>query len=105
MQEGLKLLFFAIALALVALLSWAWGRAYWERRIIRWAGIRGLRLIEYRGATAFEGPQAFLRSENQSVFRVKVRDGNGKVLRGWLVFGRNWNPFSAPDELVDEIWD
>ena len=105
MQEGLKLLLFGIGMALAAYFMLAWGKAYWKKRINQWARSRGFGLIEYRGARAFEGPGAVLRSENQTAFRVKVRDHSGKILQGWLVFGKNWNPFSAPDELVDERWD
>jgi hypothetical protein len=105
MQESVKLLLFVTAMALAAWLMLAWGKAYWKKRITRWADSRGFRLLEYRGAKALEGPGGVLRSEDQTAFRVKVRDRSGKILQGWLVFGKNWNPFSAPDELVDERWD
>ena len=28
-----------------------------------------------------------------------------KNMTFWLVFGKNWNPISPPDELVEEKWD
>jgi hypothetical protein len=105
MQENLKLFLFVVGIAIAAYFMLAWGRVYWKKRITLWAKKRGYFLIEYRGAASFEGPGGILRTENQTTFRVKVRNSEGKIQRGWLVFGKNWNPLSPPDELVEEIWD
>ena len=105
MQESLKLLLFVFGIAFAAFLMLTWGKYYWKKRITQWAKKRGYSLIEYRGAAFFEGPGAMLRTEYQTTFRVKVRNSDGKILNGWLVFGKNWNPISPPDELVEEKWD
>jgi hypothetical protein len=105
MQESLKIFLFVAGISLAAYWILAWGEVYWKERVHRWAATRGYSLIEYRSAAFFEGPARFLRSENQTAFRVKVRDSSGKMLAGWLIFGHNWNPFSAPDELIEERWD
>jgi hypothetical protein len=104
-QENLKLLLFALGVILATCLMLSWGKTYWKKRMTLWAASRGFVLIDFRGAAFFEGPGAFTRTGNQTTFRVKVRDRRGKVLQGWLVFGKNLNPFSAPDELVQEKWD
>jgi hypothetical protein len=81
------------------------GNKYWEPRIKEWAKQEGLILISFRGAKFYEGPNKFLRTENQQVVQVKVRDKNGKQKQAWLVFGKNWNPISRPDELINVKWD
>jgi len=95
---------FVIGLAFATYLVLTWGKAYWGKRLILWAKKRGFILVDWRGAAAWEGPGAFIRA-NQQVFRVKVRDRDGKIMQGWLCFGKNLNPFSAPDELLEERWD
>jgi len=105
MQELSKLLLAVIGIAFAAIAMVTWGRFYWNKRITHWARQRGYVLIECRGAAFFEGPGAMLRTANQTTFRVKVRNADGRILAGWLVFGKNWNPMSSPDELVEEKWD
>ncbi|MEI8304364.1 MAG: hypothetical protein WCG13_13830 [Burkholderiales bacterium] len=105
MQEPLKILLFITGIAVTAYLMLTWGKVYWKKRLTLWAQQRGYKLIEYRAAASFEGPGGVLRTENQTAFRVKVRDSDGKTRTGWLVYGRNWNPFSPADELVEEKWD
>lgn len=99
-----KVLFFA-GIAAAAGIVLAWGRVYWGRRVNSWATGKGLHLVSFRGAAAFEGPGGALRSNRHAAFRVTVHDAHGRVRSGWLLFGRSWNPFSPPDELVDEQWD
>ncbi len=92
-------------LPVIAYVVIAWGKRYWHKRLDAWAKSEGFRLLEFRGAKFFEGPNALLRTENQSAFRVRVCDRSGKVKHAWIVMGHNWNPISAPDELIDVVWD
>jgi hypothetical protein len=99
-----KVLFFA-GIAAAAGIVLAWGRVYWGRRVNSWATGKGLHLVSFRGAAAFEGPGGALCRKPHPAFRDTGRDAHGRVRSGWLLFGRSWNPFSPPDELVDEQWD
>ena len=87
----------AILLALVG------GRTYWRRRVTRWAGDNGLRLLEFSGARFYQGPRAFRRSDNQFAFRVVVEDASGGVRSGWLTFGSYWSFWPGGDPEVR--WD
>jgi hypothetical protein len=80
------------------------GNKYWEPRIKEWAKQEQLTLINFRGAKFYEGPNKVLRSENQFAFHVKVRDKERKIKEAWLVFGKNWDPISRPDELAKVEW-
>lgn len=104
-MEILQWVGFVGGIAAAAYLTLAWGKVYWKKRIDAWAKRRGVVVLSYRGAASFEGPGGLLRSENQTTFRVRIREPGGGLRQGWLVFGRNWNPASAPDELVREVWD
>jgi hypothetical protein len=104
MDKASVLIAFA-ALPVIAYLVIAWGKRYWHKRLSAWAKGEGLRLLEFRGAKFFEGPNGVLRTQYQSAFRVRVCDRSGRVKHAWVVMGNNWNPFSAPDELINVVWD
>jgi len=82
-----------------------WGKVYWDKRLREWAAGEGLTLVSYKGNAFFEGPGRFTRTENQTSFRVKVRGADGRYRTGHVAFGKNFNPFSRPDELVSVQWD
>jgi hypothetical protein len=105
MEESLENPLYVIGLAFAIFLILVWAKFYWKKRITHWAKTRGYFLIEYRGAMFFEGPGGMLRTDNQTAFKVKIRDSGGKIRSGWLVFGSYWNPFSPPDELLQKEWD
>jgi hypothetical protein len=59
------------------------GRAYWNRRVAKWADEHALTLLDFRGAGFFEGPRAFRRSDNQFAFRVDrgcLRSGTHRLV-------------------------
>jgi hypothetical protein len=94
---------FVVGLGAAIAVSVGIGRFYWKRRIGRWAGENGLRLLEFKGARFYEGPGAFRRSDNQFAFRVVVEDAAGHVRRGWLTFGSYWSFW--PTGLAEVHWD
>ena len=87
----------AIVLMLVS------GRSYWKRRVTRWAGDNGLKLLEFSGARFYQGPRAFRRSDSQFAFRVVVEDASGGVRTGWLTFGSYLSLWPAGDPEIR--WD
>ena len=88
---------------LFALLLW-WGHVWSARRIARWCDEQGFELVDWRGARFFEGPHAWFRSENQDAYRIEVRDRDGLIRAGYLVFGSYWWgwPFSRTGRVE---WD
>jgi hypothetical protein len=87
-------------LALIAAL--VTGRAWSRWQVGRWCKRQGYELVEFRGARFFEGPGAWLRSENQAAYRVQVRDRQDQTRSGYVVFGSNWLPWSRQ---VRVEWD
>ncbi|MFN7571483.1 MAG: hypothetical protein ACK5TK_08525 [Betaproteobacteria bacterium] len=94
-----------LVIALGTWLSLSWSGRYWRKRVARWADGEGVQLMHFRAAKRHEGPARSAPTQNQSVFRVRVRDREGAVKEGWLTFGRPPNLGSAPDELIDVRWD
>jgi hypothetical protein len=93
-----------ICLVVVAILILILHRFYWNWRLTRWAAGQNLRLLSFRGAGTWEGPSAWMRSENQSLFRVQTRDSKGRERFCWIMFGTPWG-FSFGEPLNEVIWD
>lgn len=88
------------ALSIVALL---WTGKLWARwQVTRWCEREGYELVEFRGAWFFEGPRAWLRTEDEHAYHVEVRDHHGDPRTGYVVFGTWWHPFSSK---VRVEWD
>jgi hypothetical protein len=79
-------------------------RLYWRLRLEAWARSQGLTLLSFRGASAFEGPRRYWRSEQRNLFRVEVTDRAGVTLTGWVPFGARWG-FDIGEPLSDVAWD
>ena len=77
---------------------------YWRWRLNRWARSQGMTLVSFRGAASFEGPQKFLRSDNQGAFRVELRTRNGAPRFAWGTFGSFWG-FVFGEPIADVQWD
>jgi hypothetical protein len=89
----------AIAAFIVAIVT---GRIWSRRQVERWCEHHGYELVEWRGARFFEGPGAWRRSENQDAYRIEVRDRQGLIRSGYVVFGSYWIPWSRK---VRVEWD
>jgi hypothetical protein len=87
-----------LVLIVVLVAARAWGR--W--RVGRWCRQQDYELLEFRGAWFFEGPRAWLRSENQDAYHIQVRDRRGQTRSGYVVFGSYWWPWSRK---VRVEWD
>ena len=99
----LQALIFAWALVLFVI-AWKLTRMYWKRKLTQWAEGQHAQLISFRGARFFEGPSAWLRSRNQHLFRVVIRDRDGLERSCWIMFGTYWG-FSWGEPLTKVTWD
>ncbi len=99
-----NVIFLILGLGLITFLLLRVSRYYWAYRLTKWATDQGLKLIEFRGAWFFEGPSAWIRSENQSAFHVLVEDARGKRRKAWVTFGSWWR-FVLGEPLSDVRWE
>jgi hypothetical protein len=98
-QQALIYATIAVGFMLVLLLS----RMYWNKRLRQWAESEGLQLIRFRGARFYEGPSAWVRSRNQHLFLVTVRDKNGLERSCWIMFGTYWG-FTWGEPITHVEW-
>jgi hypothetical protein len=68
-----------------------------------WAARSGYRIIHYERRRFFMGPFFWLHYKGQVIFRVKVRDSNGKERWGWVRCG-GWMVGILFDQAA-VIWD
>jgi hypothetical protein len=71
------------------------GVTWFHHRLCRnglnvWAKSEHLTLLEVRFSWPFQGPDAWRRSRNQTLYRVKVWDARGQILHGWVTLGTYW---------------
>ncbi|MBP8297871.1 MAG: hypothetical protein KAX84_17300 [Burkholderiales bacterium] len=105
LTEALIVVAIAVLVAAIVYASVRWNHNAWEARLRGWAHDRQLHLLSFRAASFHEGPERFTRSDDQTVFHVRVCDRAGRQRTGWLLFGDRWNPFVPADELDDVFWD
>jgi len=96
-------LFFG-SVGLVCFLTLKFGRYYWSYRLNQWAADQRLKLLDFRGAKFYEGPKAWVRSDSQHLFRVRVEDTQGKRRSAWVMFGTFWG-FTLGLPVTRAIWD
>lgn len=100
-----------------------------QNRLSEWAKAEGVTIISQRGARFYEGPGAWLRTENQNMYRLEVRyvwlfqgpdawrrsrnqtqyrvkvwDAQAQILHGWVTLGTYWG-FMDWYKVSDVIWD
>jgi ABC-type nickel/cobalt efflux system permease component RcnA len=77
-----------VAVPILAIMVLLWTGQIWARRhVTRWCEREGYELVEFRGAWFFEGPRAWLRTEDENAYHVEVRDRRGDTRTGYVVFG------------------
>ena len=93
---------FIVAVTIVAIIILMWTGKIWARRqVTRWCEREGYELVSFRGAWFYEGPRAWLRTEEEDAYHVEVRDRHGDTRMGYVVFG-SWYPFSGK---ITVEWD
>jgi hypothetical protein len=94
---------FIVAVAVLGIIVLLWTGKIWARRqVTRWCEREGYDLVTFRGAWFYEGPRAWLRTENEYAYRVEVRDHHGLTRTGYVLFGTWWHPFGG---RVRVEWD
>ena len=79
------LVYTAIAILMVVSMTYSSNRS---RRILQeWADENGYQLLNAKYAYFFKGPFFWTSSKSQTVYRVQVRDADGRTRNGWLRCG------------------
>lgn len=88
---------------LLVLLTLLFARKYWRWKIRKWAEEQGLKLVSFRWARFYEGPSAWVRSKNQHLFKVVIRDRDGQNRSCWIMFGTFWG-FTWGEPITHVEW-
>jgi hypothetical protein len=75
-----------------------------QNRLNEWAKSEGVTIISQRGARFYEGPGAWVRTENQNVYRLEVRDRKGQVRLAWVTFGKDILSSEINPEISNVTW-
>jgi hypothetical protein len=75
-----------------------------QNRLSEWAKAEGVMIISQRGARFYEGPSAWVRTENQNVYRLEVRDRKGQVRLAWVTFGKDLLSSEINPEISNVTW-
>jgi hypothetical protein len=75
-----------------------------QHRLDEWAKSEGVTIISKRGARFYEGPSAWVRTENQNMYRLEVRDGKGRVRLAWVTFGKDILSSEINPEISNVTW-
>jgi hypothetical protein len=93
----------AAVVVLTALgIYWPWH--FWRSRQLleHWAARNGFQIIHSEFRWFFKGP-FFLLSRGKTVYRVTVRDHNGRDRSGWVRCGGIW--FGLLTDSATVVWD
>jgi hypothetical protein len=92
----------AVALAvIVGYFAWFFPRS--RSLLAQWAARRGVQLIHSDRRWLFQGPYFWTGSRWQPVFRVKVRDHQGRERSGWVLCGGSLSGVFS--NQATETWD
>ena len=92
-----------VTVTIATIIVGLWIGKIWARwQVKRWCEREGYELVAFRGAWFYEGPRAWLRTENEDAYHLEVRDRRGETHTGYVVFGTRWHPFSR---RVRVEWD
>jgi hypothetical protein len=75
-----------------------------QHRLSEWAKSERVTIISQRGARFYEGPGAWLRNENQNMYRLEVRDAKGQVHLAWITFGNDLLSSEINPEISEVNW-
>jgi hypothetical protein len=74
-----------------------------RNRLDAWAKSEHLTWLEVRYVWRFQGPNAWNRSQNQTMYHVKVWDTRGQVLQGWVTLGTYWGALNWFNPPISEV--
>jgi hypothetical protein len=75
-----------------------------QNRLSEWAKAEGVTIISQRGARFYEGPGAWMRTENQNVYRLEVRDAKRQVHLVWVTFGKDILSSEINPQISNVTW-
>jgi hypothetical protein len=75
-----------------------------QNRLSEWAKAEGVTIISKRGARFYEGPGAWMRTENQNVYRLEVCDSKRQVHLVWVTFGKDLLSSEINPEISNITW-
>jgi hypothetical protein len=83
--------------------SSCWQSQNCRNRLNAWAKSEHLTLLEVRYVWRFQGPNAWSRSQYQTMYRVKVWDAQGQILHGWVTLGTYWGVLTWFNPPVSDV--
>jgi len=84
------------AILLITYVAWCFYRS--RSLLRRWADENRFQIIDFRLTSS--GPLAWTSSRSQTIYFVRIRDGDGKERRGWVRCGSFWaGVFSKKTEV------
>jgi hypothetical protein len=92
-----------ILFAIFALMVWAWGSSRGASLLDGWASSEGLEILSQEECWFFKGPFFWTSSKSQKVYRVTVRDAEGRTRSGYVRCGGYW--LGMMSDNVDVRWD
>ena len=86
---------------LVIYLAWYFPRS--KSLLRHWALRQRFEIVHSELRWVFKGPYSFLCSRCQTVYRVRVRDHQGRERSGWVRCGGIWTGLFSDEAIV--TWD
>jgi hypothetical protein len=92
-----------ILIACFVVLSLVWGSSRGGSMLDRWASANGFQILSMESCWFFRGPFFWTSTRGQRIYRVTVRDGEGRTRSGYVRFGGYW--LGLMSDRVDVRWD
>ena len=75
-----------------------------QDRLDGWAKSEGVTIVSRRHARFYEGSGAWLRSEDHTLYRLEVRDRQGRVRLAWVTIGDEKQMFESNPDISNVTW-
>ena len=92
-----------VPFVILAFVLYAWRLSHSSDRLQTWASENGYTLVSVERRQMFRGGYSFTTGKGQEVFRVTVRDGEGRTRSGYVRVG-GWVMGQLSDN-IDVKWD
>jgi hypothetical protein len=92
-----------VAALAVIVVYFAWYFPRSRSLLEQWAARRGVQLVHWERRWLFQGPYFWMASKYQPVFRVRVRDHQGRERSGWVRCGGSLSGVFS--NQATETWD
>ena len=92
-----------VAVITVAIGALAWHFSRSRSLLEKWATENGYQILHSEYRNLFRGPFFWTSSKGQTVYYVRVRDGEGNVRTGWVRCGSWW--FGLMSDKTEVRWE